>query len=643
MTTRDQNLRLSQLAIVLGPMADNGSLSSGLCRFRPLSLSFQAQSEHIVQTTQEGAGHHTDLRIIDHYKGSDSSVAHAQMIFDTLFAMDVEGRPQPQMVGEFSVSEDTTEYTFTLRDDLAFTDGDPVTSEDVIAWVRRWAALTFPGGSSPIEPDGYEVVDDTTFIIRMTEPFALLPDALGSPFAPAFIMRAEDLEISNDEFIESFVGSGPFIFAEAEWIPGASAVYLRNDDYVPRDEPVSGFAGGRVVNFDRVVWTTRRTLNAQPKCWRPRDLTANRSPFSWRPTARRSSMEVRSSPPSFKAVPGLNVDPAIMDWGALTMRRASRDAPGEGGWSIFMTAGTTASQTNPLFHFDARMCDAGCFGWPCNQETEDMPLAWAAIEDFDERRAAALGLQDRWATDLPFIPFGTVANRTLYREDAITNVPEVAIRSPYWVSNRCNDVTRFRELPAGAGSGRRWPRASLEKSRRHRPDNCRLGSVVPVKHEGLEMHGGLELSEVNPALGKSVHGFQNQGANRIRARGFSGDPRPYPAGLEHLGDLLANTVARRQRNEVLSIQMLGPDDVQMLQLAIGRQRANAVDVAEGLMKHIGHVDFLGGEADIHLPRRHGRVDFVARLDNDCHCDLGMLVMEEPDRPRHERRSKRRET
>lgn len=92
----------------------------------------------------------------------------------------------------------------------------------------------------------------------------------------------------------------------------------------------------------------------------------------------------------------------------------------------------TASQSDPLFHFNARMCEAAWFGWPCNEETEKMRLEWSSISDPVARRAAALELQDRWAADLPFIPFGTVANRTLYREDAISGLQNVAIRTPYW-------------------------------------------------------------------------------------------------------------------------------------------------------------------------------------------------------------------
>ena len=47
---------------------------------------------------------------------------------------------------------------------------------------------------------------------------------------------------------------GPFVFQPDEWVPGSKVVYTKFADYVPRDEPASGAAGGKIVNFDRVEW-----------------------------------------------------------------------------------------------------------------------------------------------------------------------------------------------------------------------------------------------------------------------------------------------------------------------------------------------------------------------------------------------------
>ena len=48
------------------------------------------------------------------------------------------------------------------------------------------------------------------------------------------------------------IGSGPFKFVKDEWIPGVKVVYIKNEDYLPRSEPASFAAGGKVDNVDRV-------------------------------------------------------------------------------------------------------------------------------------------------------------------------------------------------------------------------------------------------------------------------------------------------------------------------------------------------------------------------------------------------------
>src|SRR5262249_58908808 len=65
---------------------------------------------------------------------------HAYMVWDTLFALDAENKPQPQMVDTWSVSADKLTYTFTLRDGLKWHDGGAVTAADCVASLKRWAA-----------------------------------------------------------------------------------------------------------------------------------------------------------------------------------------------------------------------------------------------------------------------------------------------------------------------------------------------------------------------------------------------------------------------------------------------------------------------------------------------------------------------
>ena len=54
------------------------------------------------------------------------TVQHAYMVYDQLFALDANRRPQPQMAESWTLSPDHRTYTITLRPGLKFHDGTPV-------------------------------------------------------------------------------------------------------------------------------------------------------------------------------------------------------------------------------------------------------------------------------------------------------------------------------------------------------------------------------------------------------------------------------------------------------------------------------------------------------------------------------------
>src|SRR6202795_1459572 len=80
-----------------------------------------------------------DVKIFDPIVNTaDITSRFALMVYDTLFSLDENLVPQPQMVGKYEVSADGLTYSFTLRDGLKFHDGTPVTAEDVVASLKRW-------------------------------------------------------------------------------------------------------------------------------------------------------------------------------------------------------------------------------------------------------------------------------------------------------------------------------------------------------------------------------------------------------------------------------------------------------------------------------------------------------------------------
>lgn len=197
-----------------------------------------------------------DLKILDPITNTGyESRNHGYMIYDTLFAMDENFEPQPQMVDTWTISDDNLVYTFTLRDGLMWHDGTPVTSEDCIASIKRWGARDSMGQKLMDFTAEMAAVDDKTFTLTLKEPYGLVLQSLGkiSSNVP-FMMPKSVAETDPNTAITSTIGSGPFKFVDAEWVPGSLVVYVKNEDYIPRDEPPSQAAGGKVVHLDRVEW-----------------------------------------------------------------------------------------------------------------------------------------------------------------------------------------------------------------------------------------------------------------------------------------------------------------------------------------------------------------------------------------------------
>jgi len=229
------------------------------------SVPVYAQEPKVLRVVPQA-----DLKILDPiWTTAFVTRNHGYAIYDTLFGVDAQGKVQPQMVGSYSKGTDNKTWTFTLRDGLAFHDGKPVTSADVIQSLRRWGAKDSLGQRLFAALKSIEAKNDKTFVMTFNEPFSLLLEALSKPASvPPFIMPKAVAETPPDQQIGNNVGSGPFIFKTDEYRPGERIVYVKNTKYVPRKEPASGTAGGKVVKVDRMEWVVLNDAQTQANALR---------------------------------------------------------------------------------------------------------------------------------------------------------------------------------------------------------------------------------------------------------------------------------------------------------------------------------------------------------------------------------------
>ncbi|MDB5412890.1 MAG: extracellular solute-binding protein family 5 [Rubritepida sp.] len=181
---------------------------------------------------------------------------HAFMIFDTLYGMDQQFQPQPQMAAGHTLENDNKTWTITLREGLKWHDGERVRAQDCVVSLQRWMKRNSMGQRIESILEEIVALDDKRFRLRLSKPFPLMLQAFGSPVNPVCFMMPERIA-RTDAFtqVREMIGSGPFRFNAREFNSGSLVVYERNADYVPAPNGTPSLtAGPKVAYFDRVEW-----------------------------------------------------------------------------------------------------------------------------------------------------------------------------------------------------------------------------------------------------------------------------------------------------------------------------------------------------------------------------------------------------
>ena len=108
------------------------ALTAALFGGAMVTLAGAALADSVLKVKPSG-----DVKVLDPILGSDSMARNfGYMIYDTLFAVDDKLAVKPQMVDRWETSADGKVWNFVLRDGLFFSDGQPVTADDVIASLK---------------------------------------------------------------------------------------------------------------------------------------------------------------------------------------------------------------------------------------------------------------------------------------------------------------------------------------------------------------------------------------------------------------------------------------------------------------------------------------------------------------------------
>ncbi|MBL8096404.1 MAG: peptide ABC transporter substrate-binding protein [Anaerolineales bacterium] len=150
------------------------------------------------------------------------------LVYDTLFILDTNSQPKPWVATGDQVSADGLVHTLTLRDDVRWHDGQPLTSADVKFAYEFYQANNHGRWTLPVRDIvSIEAPDDTTVIITLPAPDPSFPTRLLAdvPIIPRHVWEG----VTDPKTFENALGSGPFLLAEYE--PEQFYRFTANPDY----------------------------------------------------------------------------------------------------------------------------------------------------------------------------------------------------------------------------------------------------------------------------------------------------------------------------------------------------------------------------------------------------------------------------
>lgn len=169
-----------------------------------------------------------------HYHALTSNIQVTQTLFDPLVCRDAVMAPKPCLAESWSV--DGNVWTFKLRPDVKFSDGSPLTAEDVVFSLKRVPLV--PNSPSPLtiylqQVVNVEAVDPLTVRITTAEPYPLVPNNMaGLPIMSAKAAAGPAPEGKTTTQLNSgdgLVGTGPYRFVS--WRRGSELIFERNPYY----------------------------------------------------------------------------------------------------------------------------------------------------------------------------------------------------------------------------------------------------------------------------------------------------------------------------------------------------------------------------------------------------------------------------
>ena len=169
---------------------------------------------------------------VDPHSGSSSELGiFLTSVYDPLVWRDQGGAYYPGLAKSWEISDDGLVYTFNLRDDVKFHDGEPFNAEAVKVNFDRIVNPDLKSRKAVYMMGSYdhtEVVDDYTVKVHFKEPYAPFLDSVSQVYLAMASPKALE-QWGLVDYAAHQVGTGPFMIEE--YVEKDHVVLVKNPDY----------------------------------------------------------------------------------------------------------------------------------------------------------------------------------------------------------------------------------------------------------------------------------------------------------------------------------------------------------------------------------------------------------------------------
>ena len=186
---------------------------------------------------------HSNITSLDPAFAKDQrNIWAIHQLYNGLVRLDDSLHVQPDIAKNWSISKDGKIYQFHLRSNVFFHKNKAfgtqrtrkVTAQDFEYSFNRLidSKVASPGGWVLQNVESFKAVNDTTFVIKLKQPFPPFLGLLSMKYCS--VVAQETVELYGNEFRANPVGTGPFKFKL--WVENTKLVLRKNTNYFEKDE-----------------------------------------------------------------------------------------------------------------------------------------------------------------------------------------------------------------------------------------------------------------------------------------------------------------------------------------------------------------------------------------------------------------------